>query len=211
MPDASTEKVSEECPLKGLYLTRVYREEPFRVVSDMPKAEAVAICSKFAPQRHCGKKGDQEAYMEGRIETENWLRESAASVGVDIRKQNPVYFYLTAEPPETTLPDGKKTISFPAEDFDLSCCSFTHGDSMGNHTAKLPEGVEPHPLQNAVLNAAQTAQAIKSFGINGDYINGGRYIEVQVWADPREAAGLTAATTPVTSAPARALNSSSTL
>lgn len=199
-----------ENPLKGLYLTRIYRDEPFRVVSDLPKDEAIAICSKFAPGRRMADKlGDQEAYMEGRIETENWLRSSAANAGVDIRKQNPVYFCLTTEPQEGKAQHGMKAISIPAEKFDLSCCSFTYGDSMGNHTTVLPEGVQPHPLQGAVLNAEQTAQAIKSFGLQGDYINGGRYIEVQVWANPAEATTMDLKTI-TAAAPARPLSSSST-
>jgi hypothetical protein len=188
MPDSSVPN-----PLQGLYLTRLYREgsEPFEVVTDKPKTEAIALCSKFASQRRVGDKvGDQAAYIEGRIETENWLRAGAQSAGVDIRKQNPVYFCLTTEPQTVGPHTGLKAISIPADQFDLSCCSFTYGDSMGNHTVKLPEGVEPHPLQNAVLNAEQAAQAIKSFGLGSDYIKGGRYVEIQVWANPAEAAGL---------------------
>jgi hypothetical protein len=173
-------------PLKGYYLTRVYHEgaDPFQVISDLSMEAAAEMCAKVAPHRRvAGKKGDHHAYMQGRLETEDWLRENASAVGVRIDKQNPVYFTLTREPQEDKAPAGRKVISIPAEQIDLSCCSFTYGDSM-NRTSSSPQGFQPHPLEGTVLNAVQAAAAITSIGIKGDYLNGGRYFEVQMWANP---------------------------
>ena len=173
-------------PLKGLYLTRLYHPgtDPFAVISDLPRAEALELCSKVAPHRRVGDgSGGQEAYLDGRIETENWLRESAKNAGVEIAKQNPIYFTLTAEDQTDKAPNGMKAVSIPAERVNLKSCSFTFGDSMGNRTSNAPPDAA-HPLQDVVLNVAQAATLIASNGIPGDYIKGGRYIEVQMWAQP---------------------------
>ena len=186
-------------PLKGLYLTRHYREgsDPFAVISDLPRETAIELCTKFASQRRVGDgSGGQAAYFDGRIETENWLRESAQNAGVEIKKQNPVYFTLTTDDQTLKAHDGMKAVSIPAEQADLKSCSFTFGDSMGNRTSNAPPE-SAHPLQDAVLNAGQAAKAIATYGIAGDYLNGGRYIEVQMWAQPDEprAAAVTSAKT----------------
>ena len=179
-------------PLKGLYLTRLYHEgcDPFAVVTDQPREQALETCSKFAPWRRVGDgEGGQEAYLDGRIETENLLRESARNAGVDIKKDHPVYFTLTTEDQTDKAPNGMKAISIPAEQVNLKNCSFTFGDSMGNRTSNAQKEAA-HPLQDAVLNADQAAKAIQTYGIPGDYIKGGRYIEVQMWAQPQAAENL---------------------
>jgi hypothetical protein len=176
-----------DSPLKGWYLTRVYQEgaAPFEVVTDKPRGEAVGLCSKFAGHRQvAGHPDDQEAYMDGRIETENWLRDSAKAAGVDIRKQNPVYFTLQQYPHrDEDLKPGKRAVSIPATQADLSACSFTYGDSVGNRTSTSSEG--PGPLDGVVMNAQQIARLLETTKVEGDYIKGGRYIEVQMWAVPR--------------------------
>jgi hypothetical protein len=158
--------------------------DPFAVVTDKPREEAVTLCSKFAGHRQvAGHPGDQEAYMDGRIETENWLRDSARAVGVDIRKDNPVYFTLQKYPHrDEDLKPGKKAISIAAEQVDLSTCSFTYGDSVGNRTSTSREG--PGPLDGTVMNAQQIAKVLETMPVDGDYIKGGRYIETQMWETP---------------------------
>jgi hypothetical protein len=182
-------------PLQGYYLTRVYREGsgPFDVVTDKPRAEAVALCSKFASHRQvAGHPGDQEAYMDGRIETENWLRTSAQAVGVDIRRDNPIYFTLQKYPHrDEDLKPGKKAISIPVEEVDLSTCSFTYGDSVGNRTSTSREG--PGPLDGVVMNATQIAKLLETTKVDGDYFKGGRYIEAQMWETPAPESASTAA------------------
>jgi hypothetical protein len=193
-------------PFKGYYLTRMYREgsEPFAVVSDLPREEAVALCSKFAPNRRVGGgEGGQAAYMEGRVETENWLRESASAVGIHIRRQNPVYFVLTKESQEHLAPNGRRIVSIPVEDVDLSCCSFTHGDSIGNRTSTSREGA--HPMDRVVMTAAQMEAALKVHPADGDYIKGGRYVEVQMWTTPSLPAADASADAPKPAKPKTAL------
>ncbi len=175
-----------DSPLKGLYLTRLYnaKSDPFAVVSDLPRDQAVILCADVAPWRRVGDgSGGQEAYFDGRVETENFLRDSARAAGVDIKKQNPIYFTLTAEDQTDKAPQGMKAVSIPAEQADLKSCSFTFGDSMGNrHVHEKPETT--HPLQDAVLNARQIAMVVAKEGLPGDYIKGGRYIEAQMWTAP---------------------------
>lgn len=177
-----------EHPLKGLYLTRHYngQSDPFEVITDKPFDEAVALASKFAGKRYVnGRKDDQEHYMRVRLETEDWLRSNAEALGIDIRKQHPVYFVLTTEPQEDKAKNGMKAVSFPAEQFDLSCCTFTYGDSMGNRNT--PDGEAPNPLAGRVMDAKGASDAIKAHGMPGDYISGGRYMEIQIWAHPPDA------------------------
>ncbi|MBI1214365.1 MAG: hypothetical protein GC185_00935 [Alphaproteobacteria bacterium] len=172
----------DDSPLAGYYLTRVYHgnAEPFAVVTDQQAATAVEFCSKFAPCRSVGDgSGGQEAYLDKRREVEDWLRQTARQEGIDIRKQNPVYFTLTKEPQDSTLNDGRKVLSIPAEQIDLSVFSFTVGDSMGNFLG--PER-DDHPLRLAVLTARQVEKIVEKEGVSSDYLKGGRYIEVQMWA-----------------------------
>jgi hypothetical protein len=148
----------------------------------------VELCTKFASQRRVGDgSGGQTAYFDGRIETENWLRESARNVGVEIKKQNPIYFTLTAEDQTDKASNGMKAVSIPAELADLKSCSFTFGDSMGNRTSNAPPEAA-HPLKDVVLNADQAATLVHTNGLPGDYIKGGRYIEVQMWVQPQTGA-----------------------
>ena len=196
-------------PFKGLYLTRLYHEgcEPFAVVTDLPRDEALAYCEKFAPWRRVGDgAGGQEAYLDGRIETENWLRMSAQSAGVDIQKQNPIYFTLTAEDQKDKAPEGMKAVSIPVNSAILKYCSFTIGDSMGNRTSNAPQEAA-HRLQDVVLNAAQAATVIDADNIPGDYIKGGRYVEVQMWVRP-SAEDTTPATAPASPAAKASIKSS---
>lgn len=176
-------------PLKGLYLTRLYHEgcDPFAVVTDLPREQALEYCAKYAPWRSVGDgSGGQEAYLDARIEVENLLREAARNAGVEVRKQHPIYFALTPDDQTNKAPDGMRAVSIPAEHADLKNCSFTFGDSVGNRTSNAPPEAA-HPLQDAVLNAGQAAKAIATYGLQGDYIKGGRYIEVQMWAVPQTA------------------------
>ncbi len=175
-----------ENPLKGYYLTRVYKDDdPFTTVMDLFRADAVAMCEKLAPNRHVDTPG-QAAYLEEREEVENWVRESAKAVGVDIKEKNPIYFALTTEPEKST--PGRHVISIPADQIDLSRCSFTFDDSFNNYsfveTHGEKSGVDPHPMHGVVLNADQAAKAIKKYGVLGHYDDKRRYIEVQMWDRP---------------------------
>jgi hypothetical protein len=194
------------CQFKDLYLTRLYHEgsDPNASVLKLPREEAIKKCEELAPWRRYGGKEGQEAYLDGRIETENLLRESARNAGVDIKEPHALYFTLTAEDQTKMAPAGKKILSIPVEKANLKNCSFTFGDSMGNRTPGAPTDAA-HPLQDVVMNADQIAKVVAKEGIPGDYLKGGRYIEVQMWADiPAEytkpAAEVTVA--PVTAAPA---------
>lgn len=184
--------------LEGWYLVRAYHKdaEPFAVLTDVLRENMAEICEKVAPVRTPGLAEDYD-YMEERREVENWLRESAKAGGVDIRKENPVYFALTRDPeafasymqkPMPGYPQraDREVIVIPASEADLSACSFTYDDSFGSHSAISGEdqGVSRHALHGIVFNAKQMTEALKIHGEPGSP----RYIEVQMWDKPSIAA-----------------------
>ncbi len=184
-----------ENPLKGYYLTRVYTQDgnPFQTVMDLVREEAAALCKRVTPNRRVGgavEEADQQiAYIDARVGVEDWARESAKAVGVEIKKEHPIYFTLTAEP-ETSAP-GRKVISIPAENIDLSCCSFTYGDSFNNSPKASPAAPPgkpttaiPDSLHGTVFNAVQMKKVVEKYGVPGIYEKGQNYIEVQMWARP---------------------------
>lgn len=183
----------KENPLKGYYLTRIYGgDNPFTTVMDLFREEGVALCQKIAPNRGMGKNPDQAAYLAAREKVEDWLRESAKESGVDIREKNPIYFALTDKPEPSTA--KRQVVSIPADEVDLSSCSFTYDDSFNSHRAFTTGGreranndVPAHPMHGKVLNAEQLAEALKTHAPLGHYDEKGRYIEVQVWARSLEA------------------------
>jgi hypothetical protein len=175
-------------PLKGYYLTRVYKgDDPFMTIMDLFREDAIAMCRKKTPYRRANMRKDDDpiaAYYDERLATENWLRENARTAGVDIKAQHPIYFALATKPEPAD--SGRNAVSIPAEEVDLSNCSFTFDDSFINYACveKRAYDSEEHPLRGVVLNAEQAAAAVKKFGLLGTYDKGSRYVEVQMWSRP---------------------------
>jgi hypothetical protein len=193
--------------LDGYYLVRAYYEgaDPFAVVTDMPCEKLTDIFKKATPERVEGpNRGcDDYDYMERRTEIENWLRDGARAIGVDIRKENPVYFALTRDPEafardfrwgvDASLRSERKFIVIPVSEVDLSTCTFTHDDSFISHKVFAGRlGSVPHPLQGIVFNTQQIVEALKTYGEPGEL----RYIEAQMWDRPSAAVKAAAKTGP---------------
>jgi hypothetical protein len=192
---------------EGYYLVRAYHPDadPFAVLSDLLRENIVDVCEKARPEIVQSLVKDGYDYMEERREVETWLREGARAGGVDIRKENPVYFALTRDPiafannyrrARDPHKSDRNAIIIPASEMDLSACSFTYDDSFPGHKVSrgvpLRGGLQPHPLCGVVFNAPQMAEALKTYGEPKPAVPGGfRYIEVQMWDRP-----------PVTAAPA---------
>lgn len=169
---------SKKSPLDGYYLTRVYdaNAAPFKTVMDLPKDEAHQVTSKFTGHS-CGEKD----YYDERAKVENWLREGAVAGGVDIQKQHPIYFRLTEKPEDHASSPDRTFISIPAQQLDLSVCSFTFDDSF-----HIISPDEKHPCSKKVFNAQGVAAAIAEHGFLdtvSDKKSEPRYIEVQMWAE----------------------------
>jgi hypothetical protein len=184
--------------LDGYYLVRAYNPdaEPFAVLTDL-RENAADVCKKARPGIGAEKDYD---YMKERAEVENWLRGGARAIGVDIRKENPVYFVLTRDPEAyagyarrpmsgNSERAKKKVIAIPASEIDLSACSFTFDDSFPSY--KISRGLPlngcagpRHPMNGLILNAKQTLTALKTYGepkTDGMPHGAFRYIEVQMW------------------------------
>jgi len=193
--------------LDGYYLMRAYHKDadPCAVVSDLLRENAADVCEKIVPWRW--KSGGHD-YIEKRITVENWLRENARTIGVDMRKENPVYFSLTVDPEylsswlyHAKAFSGMKVVAIPASEVDLSICSFTYGDSFEVHRNAVAvaqyDPLDPlrdrslqwpydYSLSRTVLNAEQLPEGIKFCGEPHPLT--GRYIEVQMWDKPSMAA-----------------------
>lgn len=160
--------------LEGWYLVRAYVDaDPFATVMDLPREEALDVYKKIAPAvlENLAKGHDN---LKSRQKFENGLREKARVSGVDIRKENPVYFVLTRDPqaagatlqPMANVAD-KKVIVIPASVVNLSTCSFTYA----------PHRDVPHAIDEAFCNAQQIAEVVKTY----DEPAVGRAITVQMW------------------------------
>lgn len=183
---------------RGYYLVRGYHKDadPYAVVTDLPFAEAVAVCEAAEPGRGLEEatpdgRRDQRAYMEARLKTENWLRQKARDNGVLIAKQNPVYFAFTREPERfkahvAQASPESKLIILAADKVDLSSWSFTLDDHFfadldsGAEGEKKLSHYEPHPLHGKVLNAAQLLAALDDYGYPEDEY--AHNFEAQMWA-----------------------------
>lgn len=175
----------------GWYLVRVYNKdaEPFATASDLPRENALDVFKKVAPRIVLDLAEGQDDMAE-RTKVEDWLRAGARATGVDIRKENPVYFALTRDP--AALIDylggdvDKKVIVIPTSEADFSASSFTYDDSFPNY--KASQGVPfhgPNPLHGTVFNAEQMREALKVYGEpKADPLSSPRYIEVQMWDKP---------------------------
>lgn len=193
----SDEEISNK--LQGYFLVRGYHKDasPYAIVTDLSMEEAVALCEAVEPERgmdELSEEGvrDQDGYMQRRIQTENWLRDAARASGVDMAKDNPVYFAFTREPERFTdtmnarRPDTKIVI-FPAHELDLSTWSFTMDDhffaALDSDAAQegVLDGYESHPLHRKVLSASELVAAIDEYGYPEDEFK--HNFEAQMWAD----------------------------
>ncbi len=199
MHEAFDSGAGNQSKWSGYYLIRSYHKDagPYDVVTDLSSDEAIATCESKEPGRGREEQTaadgtrDQNGYMQMRIKTENWLRENAREAGVDMQKQNPVYFAFTREPERFTETMAKrrqdtKTVIFRAEELDLSNWSFTMDDHFfadhdnGAEGTKELSGFSPHPLHGRVLSAEQLLAAIEEHGYPENEMT--HNFEAQMWA-----------------------------
>jgi len=157
---------------------RAYHKDahPFATVMDLSREEALDVYKKVAPVvvDNLAKGKD---HLKQRKDIENWLREGARASGVNVRRENPVYFALTRDPeavgavlqPMSNAAD-KKVIVIPAVDADLSVCSFTYA----------PHRDVSRTMDEVICNAQQIAEIVKTY----DERAWGRCIAVQMWDKP---------------------------
>lgn len=179
--------------LSGYYLVRSYAADaaPYDVISDLPAEEGQCIAVKNDPVRGA------DNYQQ-RLRTEEWLHENAVESGVAIDKATPAYFAFTNDPDAIIAhtrehAPHKEIIVLPADQLDLSNWSFTMDDHFfadfddPDAGSTVPSHAQPHPLHGRVLNAAQLAEALETYGYPDDpYQNN---FEAQMWAAAPTLAG----------------------
>ena len=173
-------------PLAGYYLAHRHHPDlaPLRSIMDMPREEALLIVTAFAGKSV--EAGDEDAvriakYYDRRLTVESWLRDAAMAQGVVMRARHPLYFKLANT---AMINNTAGHLALPVEDVDLSCCSFTIGDSFCNHRYVESRGADfytitPHDFMGQVMPLRDTALALAGLEALGSRRDD--YIEVQMW------------------------------
>gem|GEM_PF-1087768 len=186
-PQADDAEPATPAGLQGWYLLRAFSNAPgvgcMDSLMDLPEKDAIKTMEQIHPHRGSGPADEngnrpQAAYYAERKEADDWLRRSAAELaGVQMERQNPVFFAFTNDL-DTVLhammkDGGSDILVVPVEKADLSKFTFTFGDSMGNHL--LLQGKEAflsarHDMNGQVMNARDLAEALQKHGAGPDGI-----------------------------------------
>ena len=160
---------------------------PFMNLSDLAVSEAQAILDRikrtnvtFAAHRYDG-------YLERRRELESLARSIFVSKGGTPRREAPHYMVVGECPWLATWHLRAGHVAIPLHAFDPRTVSFTYGDLFPTFSPRVTDGRE---YRRQVYTWEEMRGLIDRYGLpqewNPDGAHGPeRYIEVQVWCDPR--------------------------
>lgn len=182
------------------YITHYYEEErgPLKSVSILEKDAAREVIRQITARNEGFSNNRPPAYIDWRMDVENWLREEFINKGGVPKRKHPHYFILGECDWLLSWYKNGRALKKELKNMDPSQLTFTYPDSMvsfqlhqfhvlkNNPIFKESDHREYHGkvfLFNELQSTVEKYGLPKAELIDGKPVNSEMYIEVQIWDD----------------------------
>jgi len=153
----------------------------FRNVCDLPRAKADRILDEI---RQSGQVDLKSNYLERRLRTERWLRETRQRVIGSTSRNTPIYFFV-GDFDDAKDPWRSQSVQIPLSHFSENIVTFTYSDSMSCFEDRDASDCHFPPFYRRLFTLTELKKTVQKHGMpkGGPKESSARkpFIEMQLW------------------------------